>query len=69
MTLQHYILIFHLLREIADELSIWDDPSEATKTLKVVCHCESLQPPSALPITGGPVYQRIFSKKKLKEIS
>mmetsp|Transcript_18619 Transcript_18619/g.17945 ORF Transcript_18619/g.17945 Transcript_18619/m.17945 type:complete len:798 (+) Transcript_18619:113-2506(+) len=41
----------YLEREIADELSVWDDPSDSAKTLKIVCHGESLRPPSALPIT------------------
>ena len=38
-------------REEGDELAVWDDTSDTSKQLKVVCHEETLQPPSALPIT------------------
>jgi hypothetical protein len=44
--------VLFLAREMADEFKIWDDPSDTARTLKVVCHGESLQPPSALPITA-----------------
>ena len=41
-----------LSRNVGDELSVWDDPSDSTKTVKMICHGESLQPVSALPITA-----------------
>jgi hypothetical protein len=39
-------------REVGDELQVWDDGTDAARTLKVVCYTESLHPPSALPITA-----------------
>ena len=48
-------------RELGDELSVWDDPSDSTKTIKMICHGESLQPASALPITA----QRPAGKDKV----
>lgn len=45
--------IDYMKRGDADEISIWDDPTDTSKTQKVVCYEESLQPPSALPITAN----------------
>ena len=50
-----------LSREVGDELSVWDDPSDSAKTIKMICHGESLQPASALPITA----QRPAGKDKV----
>ena len=50
-----------LSREVGDELSVWDDPSDSAKTIKMICHGESLQPASALPITA----QRPMGKDKV----
>ena len=36
----------------SDEIKIWDDATDTSKTLKVVCYEETLYPPSALPITA-----------------
>ena len=35
-----------------EELSLWDDPNDKPTQLKVICFKESLEPPSALPITS-----------------
>ena len=45
--------IEYMKRGEADEISIWDDPTDTSKTQKVVCYEESLQPPSALPVTAN----------------
>ena len=50
-----------LPRDVGDELSVWDDPSDSAKTIKMICHGESLQPASALPITA----QRPAGKDKV----
>jgi centromere protein C len=41
-----------LPRGESDEVSIWDDATDTSKALKVVCYEETLQPPSALPVTA-----------------
>ncbi len=41
-----------LPRGESDEVSIWDDATDTSKTLKVVCYEETLQPPSSLPVTA-----------------
>lgn len=45
--------IEYLKRGEADEISVWDDTTDTSKAQKVVCYEESLQPPSALPITAN----------------
>jgi len=39
-------------RNNGDELEVWDDNTEKSKITRVVCYNETLQPPSALPITA-----------------
>lgn len=39
-------------RHNGDELEVWDDHSEKPKITRVVCYNETLQPPSALPVTA-----------------
>ena len=42
----------YLDRDEVEELSLWDDPNDQPTRLKVTCFKESLEPPSALPITS-----------------
>ena len=42
----------YLDRDEVEELSLWDDPNDKPTQLKVTCFKESLEPPSALPITS-----------------
>ncbi len=44
--------VSYLSRNRGSELQVWDYKSDASKNVKVVCYAESLQPPSALPITA-----------------
>ena len=44
--------ITFISRDVGDELSVWDDLSNSVKTIKMICHKESLQPVSALPVTA-----------------
>ncbi len=44
--------ISYIDRQNGDELEVWDDNSENSKITRVVCYNETLQPPSALPITA-----------------
>lgn len=39
-------------RDGGDELSVWDDESDAAKQTRCVCYRETLEPASALPITA-----------------
>lgn len=42
----------YLDRDEVEELSLWDDPNDKPTQVKVTCFKESLEPPSALPITS-----------------
>jgi len=43
--------VVYLSRSNGDDLLVWDDQSDGTRDSKIVCYAETLQPPSALPIT------------------